>query len=229
MGEETHSTGTPRRRGRPRKDQSLPGSPRMLLIRAGLAVLTEKGFSAAGLDEIVAAAGVPKGSFYHYFDSKDAFGLALIDAYADYFVRKLDRCFENEARPPLMRLRDFLDDATAGMARHGYRRGCLIGNLGQEMNVLPEPFRERLAAVFRDWEARTARCLLAARAAGEIAADLDCDRIAKFFWIGWEGAVLRAKLERSPAPLDAFFEGFLALLHMGSTVSGRQPACSGQF
>ena len=89
--------------------------------------------------------------------------------------------------------------------------------------------RERLAAVFRDWEARTARCLRAARAAGEIAADLDCDRIAKFFWIGWEGAVLRAKLERSPAPLDAFFEGFLALLHMGSTVSGRQPACSGQF
>lgn len=201
-----------RRRGRPPKDQSLPDAPRMLLIRAGVAVLTEKGFSAVGIDEILASAGVPKGSFYHYFDSKDAFGLVLIDAYAAYFARKLDRWFADESRPPLRRLGDFIADAKAGMARFGYRRGCLIGNLGQEMGVLPEPYRDRLAAVFRDWEARTAKCLRAAQAAGQIAADADCDRIARVFWIGWEGAVLRAKLERRPAPLDDFAEGFLALL-----------------
>jgi TetR/AcrR family transcriptional repressor of nem operon len=155
---------------------------------------------------------MPKGSFYHYFESKEAFGLELIDAYAEYFARKLDRWLDNSARAPLQRLRDFIADARSGMARHGYRRGCLVGNLGQEMGVLPEPFRNRLAAVFQDWEARTARCLSAAQKAGEIGRGIDCVRLAHFFWIGWEGAVLRTKLERSPEALDAFTEGFLAMI-----------------
>lgn len=179
-------------------------------------MLTEKGFSAVSIDEMLSAARMPKGSFYHYFASKEAFGMALIDAYADYFARKLDRCFEDEGRPPLDRLRAFFADAKAGMARFGYRRGCLVGNLGQEMGTLPEPFRDRLVAVFRDWEALLARCLSAAQSAGQIAPEADCDWLARFFWIGWEGAVLRAKLERGPAALDDFAMGFLALLQPGS-------------
>lgn len=211
----------PRRRGRPRKDQSQPDAPRARLLRKGVEILTEKGFSAVGIEEILAAAGVPKGSFYYYFENKDAFGLALIDEYAGYFARKLDRWFGNEDRAPLDRLRDFVADARAGMARYGYRRGCLVGNLGQEMGVLPDVFRDRLTAVFADWEARTARCLRAARAAGEIGEDSDCEGLARFFWIGWEGAVLRAKLERRPDALDAFADGFLATLQAAQGKGGR--------
>jgi len=182
------------------------------LLRTGVAILTEKGFSAVGIEEILESAGIPKGSFYHYFGSKDAFGLELIDAYADYFARKLDRWFDNPGRAPLDRLRDFIADARAGMARYRYRRGCLVGNLGQEMGVLPEQFRKRLAAVFRDWEARTSRCLRSAQEAGEIPKSSDCERLAQFFWTGWEGAVLRAKLERRPDALDVFAEGFFAMI-----------------
>ncbi|KAB2912753.1 MAG: TetR family transcriptional regulator [Hyphomicrobiaceae bacterium] len=203
---------SPHRRGRPPKDQTTPDAPRAKLLRTGVAILTEKGFSAIGIEEILASAQVPKGSFYHYFASKDAFGLALIDAYADYFARKLDKWFENEDRAPLQRLRDFITDARSGMARFDYRRGCLVGNLGQEMGVLPEPFRNRLNAVFQDWEVRTAKCLRAAQKAGEIPRGADCNRLAQFFWIGWEGAVLRAKLERRPDALDAFAKGFLAMI-----------------
>ena len=202
----------PRRRGRPPKDQTRPDAPRVRLLRTGVAILTEKGFSAVGIEEILASAKMPKGSFYHYFDSKEAFGLELIEAYAEYFARKLDRWFDDTSRAPLQRMRDFIADARSGMARHGYRRGCLVGNLGQEMGVLPEPFRSRLAAVFRDWEARTARCLRVAQKAGEIPSGIDCLRLAHFFWIGWEGAVLRAKLERGPEALDAFAEGFFAMI-----------------
>lgn len=207
--------GEPRRRGRPPADQARREDARARLLRAGVAILTEKGFSAVGIDEILRAVGVPKGSFYHYFDSKEAFGLALVDAYADYFARRLDRWFEDTSRPPLQRFRDFIADARAGMARHEFRRGCLVGNLGQETGVLPAPFRARLAAVFADWQARTARCLEAARAAGEIPPSADCAALAAFFWIGWEGAVLRAKLERGPEALDRFAAGFLALLQAG--------------
>lgn len=179
-------------------------------------MLTERGFGAVGLEEVLSAVGVPKGSFYHYFGSKAEFGLALVDAYAAYFAAKLDRWFLDGSLSPVGRLRAFVEDARAGMARFDYRRGCLVGNLGQEISALPGPFRDRLTSVFADWEARTARCLEAARHAGEIAPQADCQRLAVFFWIGWEGAVLRAKLERGPAPLDQFAEGFFALIqHRG--------------
>lgn len=201
-----------RRRGRPPREEARLADARERLLRAGVAMLTERGFSAVGLDEILSAVGVPKGSFYHYFGNKAAFGLALVDAYAAYFAGKLDRWFLDESLSPLARLRAFVEDARAGMARFDYRRGCLVGNLGQEISALPDPFRDRLAAVFADWEARTARCLEAAKSAGEIDRDADCARLAGFFWIGWEGAVLRAKLERGLEPLDRFANGFFALL-----------------
>ena len=206
-----HTT-TTRRRGPGRPPKQIDGQreTRSALIRAGVETLTEKGFSATGIDEILRRVGVPKGSFYHYFQSKDAFGAELIDSYAEYFARKLDRWLLDESTPPLQRLANFVADARAGMARHGYRRGCVIGNLGQEMGALPEAYRHRLLGVFADWETRLARCLELARAQGAIAPSCDCQALARFFWIGWEGAVLRAKLELGPAPLDLFAEGFFA-------------------
>lgn len=203
---------SPRRRGRPPRDEALLADARARLLREGVAILTERGFSGLGLDEILTVAGVPKGSFYHYFGSKADFGLALIDAYSAYFVRKLDRWFLDESLSPLNRLRSFIEDARSGVVRFDYRRGCLVGNLGQEIVSLPDQYRERLASVFQAWEARTAVCLEKAKAEGEISADTDCSQMAAFFWIGWEGAVLRAKVERSDAPLRDFSNGFLKLI-----------------
>ncbi|MFT3800898.1 MAG: TetR/AcrR family transcriptional regulator [Burkholderiaceae bacterium] len=208
-------TSAARRRGRPPKPVAQREAVREHLIRAGIAVLTEKGYSAVGLDEILRAVGVPKGSFYAYFPGKDAFGLAMIDAYGEYFARKLDRWFLDEQVSPIARIEHFIADAVSGMARFDYARGCLVGNLGQEMGALPESFRARLVDVFGDWQRRTRRCLEAARAAGELPPQADCGFLAEYFWIGWEGAVLRAKLERSAAPLQTFARGFLAAARAG--------------
>lgn len=227
--ERTQPSDIPRRRGRPPKDQARIEEARAALLRAGVATLTEKGFSAVGIEEILKAADVPKGSFYHYFGSKSEFGLALVDAYSDYFAQKLDRWFLDETRTPLQRLRDFIADAREGMARYEFRRGCLVGNLGQEMGTLPGAFRERLTASFQDWETRTKHCLEAAKTAGEIQPDADCGHLAAFFWTGWEGAVLRAKLERSAAPLDRFADGFFDLLKppaKATSETERRGACS---
>ena len=132
--------------------------------------------------------------------------------YADYFNQKLDRCLLNETRAPLERLCDFVAEACEGMAKHDYRRGCLVGNLGQEVTVLPDGFREHLETILCGWTARLAACLRAAQHAGQLASQVDCDEMAAFFWIGWEGAVLRARLMRCDTPLQAFARGFLALL-----------------
>lgn len=200
------------RRGRPPRQRLDLIDTREVLLRAGVEALTEKGFTATGLDEILGRVGVPKGSFYHYFESKEAFGLELIARYGEFFIRKIDRHLRNTALSPLERLRAFVEDAKTGMARFDFRRGCLIGNLGQEMGALPESFRERLQHTFEQWQSRFAQCLAEAQDAGELSPEVDVHQVAAFFWIGWEGAVLRAKLERSQAPLalfaDFFFAGF---------------------
>ena len=203
---------SPPRRGRPPKLDRDQRETREALLHAGMALLTEQGFLATGIDAVLKQVGVPKGSFYHYFASKEAFGRAVLQRYGAYFAAKLDRWLLDDSRPPLARLTDFVDDARAGMARHAWRRGCLVGNLGQEVTQLPEGFREQLDAVLRDWQARLAACLRAAQREGSLAATVDCDELAAFFWIGWEGAVLRARLVQDDAPLATFIRGFLALL-----------------
>ena len=202
----------PRRRGRPPKPREDISDTRELLLRAGLEVLTEKGFAATGIDEILGRVGVPKGSFYHYFDSKEAFGLQLITRYGDFFARKLDRHLRNTALTPLGRLSAFVSEAIDGMSRHDYRRGCLIGNLGQEMGSLPESFRSHLKETFFDWQERFAACLQEAQNIGELSSEAKPHQLAEFFWIGWEGAVLRAKLEQSAAPLELFATFFFVSL-----------------
>jgi TetR/AcrR family transcriptional repressor of nem operon len=196
----------PRKRGRPPKVDGDYRATRETLCRAGVAVLTEKGFSSTGIDEILKSVGVPKGSFYNFFASKEAFGAELITLYARYFARKLDQFFLDESM--LNRIEAFCQDAERGMKRFGFRRGCLIGNLGQEMGALPEAYRTQLTDVLLDWQARMERCLDAAKAAREIPKNADCARWAAFFWIGWEGAVLRAKLERQGGPLRVFSDTF---------------------
>ncbi|MBR9971498.1 TetR/AcrR family transcriptional regulator [Magnetospirillum sulfuroxidans] len=202
----------PRKRGRPPKASPAAIDTRTALVRTGVELLTEQGFLSTGIDQVLKRVGVPKGSFYHYFASKDDFGFAVIDAYGAYFAAKLDRWLTNPARLPLQRLADFVADAKAGMTRFDFRRGCLVGNLGQELGGQNDDFRCRLEAVMNDWQNRVAACLRDARAAGQIKADADCDRWAEFFWTGWEGAILRAKLTRSTRPLDLFTEIFFALL-----------------
>lgn len=175
---------------------------RRALIDIGTAIFTQKGFSSTGLDEIVQTADVPKGSFYYYFDSKEAYAHAVIENYARYFARKLDKSLNDTARTPLERLRAFTDDATAGVMRFEFRRGCLVGNLGQEMASLADDFRVVLLGVLDTWRDRFRDCIEEARAAGQIGTPVDSASLARYFWSAWEGAVLCAKLERSTAPLD---------------------------
>jgi TetR/AcrR family transcriptional repressor of nem operon len=101
------------------------------LIRIGIAALTEKGFHNTPIDELVAAAGVPKGSFTYYFGSKDAYALAVIEGFARYFNKKLDRILSDRSMPPLARFEAFSDEAASGMERYAFRRRCLVGHLGQ--------------------------------------------------------------------------------------------------
>ena len=175
-------------------------------------LFTTQGFVTTGIELVLKRMGLPKGSFYHYFGSKEAFGREVLAAYDGYIIRKLERWLSAPARHALDRILDFVADARAGIERHQYERGCLVGNFGQEVSALPVGFREALDAVLLGWQSQVAVCLRDGQARGQIAVGLDCDKLAAMFWIGWEGAVLRARLQRSSAALDTFAQAFVQLV-----------------
>src|SRR5262245_51137216 len=110
------------------------------LLDAGTELILEKGYNHSGLDEILKRAGAQKGSFYHFFASKEDFGLQIVDRYAAARFATLDRFLGDESRRPLERLRLFFEDSCRRHEAMGYRKGCLFGNLGQEMADQSEPF-----------------------------------------------------------------------------------------
>ena len=188
----------------PRRDK------RIELIRFGVEVFTEKGFHNTSIDEIVAAVGVPKGSFAYYFGSKDAYTVAVIEAYGEYFSKKLDNILTNKSVNPIRRIELFTDEAINGVERFDFKRGCLVGNLGQELGSIDDKFRAVLLATLRQWQEKIRICLDEAKEIGELNQGADTAELSSFFWYAWEGAVLGAKLERSRVPLEivkrAFFK-----------------------
>jgi len=198
------------RRGRPPKVTRENKDTKAELIRSGLEQLTENGFAASGIDPILKKIGVPKGSFYHYFSSKEAFGLAVIESYANYFAKKLDHCLLDETYPPLIRIANYVENAKVGMSRYHFKRGCLVGNLGQEVDLLPESFRPLLIEIFFSWQQRVATCLKIAQLQGDLSKTVNCDELAEYFWIGWEGAVSRTRLVKSTKPLELYLEHFMS-------------------
>jgi TetR/AcrR family transcriptional repressor of nem operon len=177
---------------------------RSRLVRIGTEILSEKGFDTTAIDEVLRRAEVPKGSFYHYFESKAAFGLATIDNYAYLWEQKLTRLLRDPNVRPLQRIRNYIAEAERGLEKYNFRRGCLVGNMGQELAALDDVFRQRILDVLNSWADFLVDCLKEAQEAGEIAADLNVRQVASFFWFAWEGAILKAKLERLVTPLEQF-------------------------
>jgi len=188
------------------KPQRRGDAKRKLLIDIGTAIFTQKGFSSTGLGEIVQAAEVPKGSFYYYFESKEHFGLAVIDDCAKHYVEEVERHLGDTSLGPLERLRSYFEASRRRLESRQCRSGCIFGNLGQEMADQSEQIRGRLAEVFGGLIDRYAGCLREAQAAGEIRVDLDVHAVAEFCLGAWQGAILRAKMTRSTAPLQTFLD-----------------------
>lgn len=186
------------------------------IIRRGVELLTEYSFGAVGLDGLLRDAQAPKGSFYHHFGSKQAFVLEVIDAYDAYFEARSERVLQDASVPPLRRLALWMHEARRGMARHGFRRGCLVGNLTQELGPHDAVLRKRLQAAVRKWEGWMVTVLQEAIDIGELQPDADARRLARMFWSGWQGAILMAKLEARARPLDEFRAHYLATLPLAA-------------
>lgn len=176
------------------------------IIRIGTELISRQGYNATGIEMVLKEAGVPKGSFYHYFKSKEEFGLAVMDVFADYYSQRMAALLQDTALSPLSRIRTLLQGSLQRFSNNQCSKGCLIGNLGQEMADQNERFRARLDEIFDDWRKLFAACLSEAQTAKELDSRLDAEALASFILSGWEGAILRAKVMKSPQPLQDFIE-----------------------
>ncbi|WP_447895230.1 TetR family transcriptional regulator C-terminal domain-containing protein [Vreelandella sp. GE22] len=183
------------------------------LINTGAELISQHGYTATGINAVLSTCGVPKGSFYHYFSSKEDFGLAVIERFGEEYDEDLAALLENDSLDPCERLRLYFAQGRAYMSDCNHKTGCLIGNLGQELSGQSDTFRDALNNVFKRWEQRFAVCIEAAQAKGQIASQAPAEALASFILSGWEGAILRSKTLKSTAPMEQFeailFEGVL--------------------
>lgn len=175
------------------------------LLEAGLPLLLAHGYYDLGIQEVLRQTGTPKGSFYHHFKSKEDFALQVIDLYMEAVHAGLDASLGDTSRPPLERVRGFFEMTREKYRQEGYM-GCLLGGLGQELSGINEVFRHKIQSCFAEIARRIAECLEEARQRGEFPVDGDPRAMADLLVDCWEGAALRSRLRRNPAPLEAMLD-----------------------
>ncbi|MET8649109.1 MULTISPECIES: TetR/AcrR family transcriptional regulator [Nocardia] len=180
---------------RPRRSDDT----RQMLVEEGSAGFLANGYHGTGIKQVLDAVGVPKGSFYNYFDSKESFAQAVIDHYSLCIQRNLADAL-GPAADPIEGLRVFFDRLIDDFVAADYTGGCLIANLGGELEG-SETLRESLSGAFTAWRDGVAVALREAQEQKLVRDDIDAAELADLLVESWEGAVIRMKIERSIRPL----------------------------
>jgi|SRR5579862_9060419 len=187
-------------------------SHREKFLKAGFEVVLERGYCGASVRDIVQAAGAPQGSFTNHFASKEAFCLELLDRYFVMVEKNIRLTLRNDAAKPLARLEEWLDIQIHFLKKAGMRNGCLIGNFSAEAGEHSEPIRQRLREIYHEIHRSVVYCLEAAVKAGELHTSADCGELAHFLYAALHGAILQAKVEHKPAPLERFKKTLFAVV-----------------
>ncbi|MCL6675292.1 MULTISPECIES: TetR/AcrR family transcriptional regulator [Streptomyces] len=189
------------------------------ILEAARSLIEGRGYSALGVAEICKAAGVPKGSFYYFFESKEALALAVVDEHWAAQKRDWTRALSGEAEP-LSRLRRLFEETEAGQRAVqqgcGTVSGCLFGNLTLELSNQTEAVRARLQEIFEAQTDMVEAVIAEARERGDVTT-ADPRGAARAVVAQLEGQVMFAKLYNDTGRLSPLWDNCRALL--GATVS----------
>ena len=212
------SKNRPKRIGPARRD---PERTRERLLQAAFREVYRSGFQSAGLDAILAAAGVTKGALYHHFDSKEALGYAIVEEIIapdnrGQWLRPLENC-----KDPI----DALIGAVQGISvqLEAVRGGCPLINLAQEMSPLDAGFRQRLATIIRNWQDGVAAALLNGQKHGKVRRDLEPAEAAGLLIAMVEGYGALAKNAQDAKVMEAGIKnvvGWLRSLRPPAKIKG---------
>ena len=174
---------------------------REVLVEAAVTEFHRHGYAACSVEIITKAAGVPKGSFYNHFASKEQLGAEVVARYA------AGSAWWKEVDPglsPLAQLRARFRAVVDMLAESRFTRGCLLGNMGAEVADHSDVIRTQVDLSLCQWTANIVASLRAARAAGEIGAGTDVERLGPFLLNAFQGAIMHSKVVRCVEPLEDF-------------------------
>ena len=203
-------------------------SYREKIVASGMQTVHQGGFATVGVRELTERAGVAQGSFTNHFKTKEEFGVAVLDYYFDQVVRSVIAVTLNDKeRAPMERRRAYFDVITSLFASTSpqWHYGCLAGNMALEAAEHSELIRHRLTEIFAEWALPFGRVIRDAQTAGEVRSDINAEETGAALLEAWHGAMLRMKIDRTPAALDRFKQLVFPALLAGSEhcEKGRAP------
>lgn len=176
---------------------------RQKLLDHGVAFLTEHGYHGSGLQDILAAAKVPKGSFYHYFPSKEAFGVAIVGHYIEPFILRLEYHLQQPGLNGAQALQAYFQELIAELEQRRYQGGCLLGNLIGEIGDTSDACRTALSLALHRYRDKLREAIARGQQEGCFRRDQSAQAMADLLSDAWQGALLRMKIEQSTQPLQA--------------------------
>ncbi|MDR5799646.1 TetR/AcrR family transcriptional regulator [Caballeronia sp. LZ001] len=172
------------------------------IIAVGQRLIGAKGFSAVGLNEILTEAGVPKGSFYHYFGSKDAFGVALLESYFEDYLNDLDQTLAQPGLSMAQRLTNYWSIWQETQSFFDCQGKCLAVKLGAEVADMSEAMRATLKRGTAGIVSRLASAIEIGVAEGSLSIEGDPQSVAQSLYQLWLGASIMVKIVRNTQPFE---------------------------
>lgn len=187
-----------------------PEGTRERLLQAASREIYRSGFQSAGLNTILASAGVTKGALYYHFKSKEALGYAVVEEI-------IARDVHVQWVQPLHRVEDPIDALIGAVQRipvrpKDVRGGCQLNNLAQEMSPLDAEFRKRLAQVFDAWRGAVASTLRDGKIHGSVRGDVEPTDAAGLLIAMVEGYASLAKNAQEPKIMKAGIKNIVGWL-----------------
>jgi TetR/AcrR family transcriptional repressor of nem operon len=184
------------------------------ILDAAQRLVARKGYMAVGLSEILAEAGVPKGSFYHWFDSKDAFGEAMMQRYFDRYLSALDGIIADRDQDAARNLTRYWQGFYDLQVADNCQGRCLVVKLGAEVSDLSEAMRVVLKAGTTGIIDRLEQMINKGLADGSVSVTASPRDTAEALYDAWLGASVLAKIHRSPDYLDRVMATTRRALHV---------------
>ena len=171
------------------------------LIKTGAELFLINSYHGTGINDILKACNVPKGSFYNYFPSKEDFAMEVIDFQMQNNAEFVKQNLGNEGLAPLDRIAAYLDAISQGMVDCHFAMGCLFGSLAQEMSNLSPKLREILTRAFQIQVDHLENCITLGQHENQIKPEINSQEAAGFIMSSLQGAQIMAKTFLSDEPL----------------------------
>ena len=175
------------------------------IVTAGMTLLHSKGFNATSVQDITEAAGVPKGSFYNHFTSKEELGVEVLQRYT-HQAGEIGAVLGASSLPPREWLRGYFGKLVESNIASEFNAGCMLGNFSTELSNQSPAIRHQARQSFASMGAMLEDVIAQGQRDGSIGNQQSAAELANFTADAWQGAVLRAKAEKDRAPLDRFVE-----------------------